>query len=55
MIENVLSAGAYCRVGVSSAVAVVSANPDAAIAAIAVLRIGCPLAIFIVRINRLFL
>ena len=54
MIENVLSAGAYCRAGVSSAVAAVSANPDAAIAAIAVLRIGCPLAIFTVRINRLF-
>jgi len=36
-------------------VAAVSANPDAAIAAIAVLRIGCPLAIFTVRINRLFL
>src|SRR5688572_31281432 len=28
MIENVLSAGAYCRVGVSSAVAAVSANPE---------------------------
>jgi hypothetical protein len=32
-------------------VAAVSANPDAAIAAIAVLRIGCPLAIFTVRIK----
>jgi hypothetical protein len=39
--EAVLSAGAYCRVGVSSAVAAVGANPDAAIAAIAVLRISC--------------